>query len=239
MPTLTPRIDAVDRPNIRSSEGSGTTTLSLADSLWQVFSLSSDHTVVLPSAGIVKGQRVRLENTSTRWLSVRAGATDMTSANGVDNGGPIMNGRMELISLVDTPTGVFDWRISQVSSAGWFPALFTASGGANTSIDISFQRVGRIVTLMIPSFSLTPTSGGTIPTAAGVIPPPLRPSSGEYITSIFVKDAGADQSTPGGFGINFDGQINLLKSRTSISFSNGAAAGPTGSRQSITYLLDM
>jgi hypothetical protein len=48
-------------PNLRASEGAGTTTLTIADNPHQIFQLTASRTVVLPTTGIKKGYVIKLE----------------------------------------------------------------------------------------------------------------------------------------------------------------------------------
>lgn len=106
--------------NVRAAEGAGTTTLSATDNRWQVFALSGSRTVLLPTTGILKGESVTLQNTTTQSITVRSSDnTTITPSNyGTGSvGDPSLNkiGTVMLTCNQDTPTAPGHWVVSFVS----------------------------------------------------------------------------------------------------------------------------
>jgi len=96
---------SLELTNVRNSEGSGTTTLTVSDLNAQAFNLSADRTVVLPTTSIQKGETwVMEERTGAFTLSVQSSdASPLTSVKG---------GKATFLALVNAPVAETDWYIS-------------------------------------------------------------------------------------------------------------------------------
>jgi len=122
-------------PNIRSSEGAGTTTLTISDSKWQVFDLSAGRTCVLPTTGVVTGDLYILQNRSNNLLTVQSsnGSEITTSAAGSGSVGTasIRFGFVKLIALQNTPTTPAHWLVAECQEEGTYTP--TLANEANTT----------------------------------------------------------------------------------------------------------
>lgn len=149
---ISPRLTSLDRPNIRASEGAGTTTLTILDNFWQIFNLSAARTCVLPSTGIVKGQRFRIENQgSTFALTVQSSNTNSLLV--IDS----KYETAEFIALQDAPTSSAHWRVNSKSNRVKSYVYVSESQGTNGR-GTSNTTVHR--------FSSTPVTAGTAITYA-------------------------------------------------------------------------
>jgi hypothetical protein len=91
--------------NIRASEGAGTTTLTNADKRYQVFDLTADRNVDLPTTGVVAGDIWTMrENAGDFTLQIRS--------SGSNNIVQVRGGTTTLIALTNTPTTAADWSIA-------------------------------------------------------------------------------------------------------------------------------
>lgn len=90
--------------NVRTTEGSGTTTLTNADNPYQIFNLSADRVVKLPTTGIVSGQKFTIQNVGAD------GALEVQSSN-TNTIGYVDSkfSKLELTALVGTPTTSAHW----------------------------------------------------------------------------------------------------------------------------------
>lgn len=109
MTTAGPRIDAIDQPNVRVSEGAGTTTLAYntsgtGDCLGQIFNLSAARTCVLPSASISAGQKVYIQNVGAFLLTVQSSNGNVLAT--------VQGTQFVATALVATPTTAAHWAIS-------------------------------------------------------------------------------------------------------------------------------
>lgn len=133
--TLALRIDALDMPNVRASEGAGTVTLVYGtDNMWQVFNGTVAKTCVLPTTGILKGQRVCIESQGAGTITVQSSGLNTLAF--VDS----LQSKLECIALQDAPTSAAHWKVhldysqrqylhGTTYNGGNAPTLGSAAGG--------------------------------------------------------------------------------------------------------------
>lgn len=118
---------------VRATEGAGTTTLTVLDVRPQMFDLTANHTVKLPTTGIFKGDVWTMSNPNAFTLFVQASdASDITYLYGQE---------AVLVSLIDTPVSASDWKIryetfmdaNLISRS----VVHTGSGSASTNLAIA------------------------------------------------------------------------------------------------------
>lgn len=238
MTTLAPRLDALDQPNIRTSEGAGTTTLVVGtDLLWQIFTLSAARTCVLPSANVLKGQRVRLDNAGAFDLTVQASnGSALTVANSTNQEATIQIGYVELVALQDAPTAPTHWRV--ISLVEEYTATLPTPTGAMTTAGSSrsfkIYRDNKSVRVSILDVGGTFASTNNISYAA-LIPLRFRPTTGK-VASCVVVSAG-----------NFTGGLIQLTQATGniifyqynqATYSNPASIGVAGFPANFSYYID-
>lgn len=137
-----------DFANVHASEGSGTTVLTRADSLWHVFNLIAARSCQLPSAGISAGDVVVLENRGAFDLTVLSSdGTALTYANVAAGslGDPTIRvGKVILIATQAVPTASTHWKVSEVYEEG-VQAMGNSSGAIVFAISMTFRRYNRLV----------------------------------------------------------------------------------------------
>jgi hypothetical protein len=127
----------------------GTTTLTVDSTEVQVFTGTSSHTVVLPTTGVVAGQRFSILNSSTGTVTVQS-----------SNAGVLLNSiatsqSAVFTALTATPTTTAHWVVGSFTnnifrSSATASAVAIRDGNANLSADV-----------FIPGFTTTPTAGTT------------------------------------------------------------------------------
>jgi hypothetical protein len=106
-------------PNVRSSEGAGTTTLTSSDNPHQIFNLSAARTLVMPTTGVPAGARYIVENRTDQSLTIQSSnATDITIANGANQPARVKRGRCTLVALQNNPTTPAHWLVVEVIEEG-------------------------------------------------------------------------------------------------------------------------
>lgn len=153
----------LSQARIRSSEGAGTTTLTIDDFRHQVFNLSAARTVVLPTTGVKKGMKWVIENQGAFTLTVQSSnATTLATVQGT---------RFIGEALIDSPTTAAHWIVSNIgeiisgnSAATWTTSLTGVQSlvltpgnwmvSANAAIEANTTDRLSIMTL-------STTSGGT------------------------------------------------------------------------------
>lgn len=141
------------RPNIRASEGSGTTTLTVSDNPWQIFTLSAARTCVLPTTSIKSGDIFKLTNRANFLLTVQSsnGSEITTSAAGTGSVGlaSINQGFVRLMALQDAPTTPAHWLVLEAQDVGTYtPTLSNeANTTAQTAYTTYFRRVNNVVSV--------------------------------------------------------------------------------------------
>lgn len=97
--------------NVRTSEGTGTTTLTGSDAREQIFNLSAARTVKLPTTGIKAGETWFFKNVSTGnfALTIQPSGNTDTLATVWSKGQNV-----KIIALQDTPTTASHWSVNFV-----------------------------------------------------------------------------------------------------------------------------
>jgi hypothetical protein len=125
--------------NIRASEGAGTVTLTISDNNYQVFNTSAAVVCVLPSTGVVAGQRYRIENVgSAGTLEVQSSdASNLCYVNSLYSS-------VELIALQASPTTEAHWKVdfsynrfTYVSGTTYFGGGSPTFGGSGISSSVA------------------------------------------------------------------------------------------------------
>lgn len=106
--------------------------------------------------------------------------------------------------------------------------------GSSQSGDIKYSIIGKLITLEIPSVLATQSASGII-SIDTVLPPALRPSSGEVSISHLVQDNATEIF--GYFGVlNVNGNIQISNGLPGATFS-GSGAGGWSSKAVIQYFI--
>lgn len=200
--------------NVRGSEGSGTTTLTISDDPVQVFNLSAARTVVLPTTGVVAGAEYIMVNRGDFLLTVQASSgTEISIANSANNNASIAIGYVKLRALQNAPTAATHWLVEDVYDNGsGSGSLTTTSGGAtytNTYI-LSVRRQNYLVVGYIHAASAPSALIGTvttITTSAGAIPVRFRTTLTEQRLASAVINNGMGRT--GFFVLPSDGGVNI------------------------------
>ena len=141
------------RPNVRASEGAGTTTLTVSDNPWQIFTLSAARTCVLPTTSIKAGDKIKLTNRADFLLTVQSsnGSEITSSAAGTGSVGTasINKGYVILIALQDTPTTPAHWLVLEAVESGTYTPTLTnvANTTARTAYTTYYKRENQLVTV--------------------------------------------------------------------------------------------
>jgi hypothetical protein len=160
------------RSSASTVTAAGTTTLTAASPRVQIFTGSSNQTVLLPTTGIVAGQAWEIINLSTGTLTVQS-----SGANTIVQLGSTRTGTFT--AQVDTPTAAADWKavspstanvastVAQRDSNAWLyasgfqqaPNTFASAAGT-TTMTIASTQVQVITgsttqTVRLPTTSIT------------------------------------------------------------------------------------
>lgn len=117
-----------------------------------------------------------------------------------------------------------------------FTATFTQSGGYSQTPTIKVTRIGKQVTIELPTFGATTTATAPISSGATDVPARFRPAIA--FSGFLIYQSAGVSNTPGGLTISTGGQINLYTTIGQNNFTSGNAnSGPgDGTRtQSFTY----
>lgn len=100
-----------------------------------------------------------------------------------------------------------------------------AGGSASASVAIKITRIGRVVTLDIPSFTtVVPTTGSVALFSNTNLPTWARPTTAKSTPSI-VHNNGAYVTTPGYLYINTSGRLEFYRDIAGTAYTNSANAG--------------
>lgn len=121
--------------NIRASEGTGTTTLTASDNPYQVFDLTADRTVQLPTTGVLQGAIYTMEERTGEFSLL------VESSNG-DDLSLVSGSSARFIALQNTPTTSSHWDISQDA-----PIVLRDS---QTSVALAANDYTTVCSLSIP-----------------------------------------------------------------------------------------
>jgi hypothetical protein len=130
----------------------GTTTLTADSKEVQIFTGSSNQTVVLPTTGVTAGQRYTMINLSSGSLTVNASGGGL--AVFIQGGQKVTN---TLVAAISTPTAGADW-----VPAPSLPNGITASMSATTfSLGYRDGNANLIADAFVPGLTSTATAAGT------------------------------------------------------------------------------
>jgi len=105
-----------------------------------------------------------------------------------------------------------------------FSATFTQAGGYSATVTVKAQRLGKKVTLEVPTFQGSATAATTIVSGATDIPARLRPAIESRNLSIIINGGGVSNN-PGGIYFTTGGQIQVSSTPSGSGFTNGTTAG--------------
>jgi hypothetical protein len=184
-----------------------------------------------PTPAYAVGQRFTfvpaVTNTGATTLnisSVGAGAIQLDGAALI--GGELEAGRAVTV-YVTAATPVFEI-IGPSPATGTVASTFTfnGSGGTSGSVTITYQKVGKFVTLHIPVATATTGTGSTGFFADTALPAAIRPPSATQVcASNNDLDNGGSTSTPSVALIATDGIITILRSPAAQAWTNSATGG--------------
>lgn len=147
---------ALENGNLQTTTGGGTTTLTNSDKQMQTFnSLTSAHTVKLPTTGIVAGDVWTMINPQPYKLTIQSsGANTIITSWGT---------RVRLQALVSTPTTAGNWAVVEdvvVYGRTWTAYTPTFSNlGTPTNVKFSWRRDGNDI-LIKGSLNIGTPAGG-------------------------------------------------------------------------------
>ena len=226
-----------DSANVRASEGSGTTTLTIADDRRQIFTLSAARTVVLPTSGIRKGEKITLENRGAFLLSIKSSdTTTLTGANVASQsvGDPSIEiGKVELIALQDNPTAPSHWFVSDVEESA-NPTQPVPTGALDIAMEYRGFRVSRknkVAFVGMRESSATAVAASAGINFAAALPTRFMPSLYQYCTSALLN---AGILTACCVQVSTDGTIAFSKYDNS-NFSGLTAIGANAQDSTFTY----
>lgn len=186
-----------------SATGYAGTEYTNADKTWTVgIEGPSDSFVITKSAGFGA--------TSDYILEV-----DKTS-----NVAKFANGGVSFATTGGTPTTLDFFEEATVSTT------FTQAGGYSQTVSIIYQRLGKRVTVQIPTFSSTTTATSAISSGATDIPSRFRP--GIESRQFTPYGLAGSQTTNGGIYFTTGGQIQVYTSITGATFASGNASSGLG-----------
>lgn len=175
--------------NIRTSEGSGTTTFTNGDNHYQRFNLTADRTAVLPITGVSAGDIWVLSNPNAYRLTVQADDTSVVAYSYGDE--------VTLVALVNTPATNADWAIQSKSiiylreKTDFVPNFITSVGSGATSIGWAYRQGPHLMMHVGVEFGT-----GATGTFSVEVPFGLTISTSEYIlgSAASLGDASVFQS---------------------------------------------
>lgn len=113
---------------------------------------------------------------------------------------------------------------------------FNGAGGTSASVALHSTRVGRMVTITIPTASATTGTSSTTFTANTAVPASFRPSvaQGGHIN---VKQGGTGLTTMGAWSMSTGGILTISKDSSSAAFTNATATTGVDGPATITYTI--
>ncbi len=140
--------------NIRASEGAGTTTLVSSDNTYQIFNLSANRTLVMPTTGVASGTVYRIVNDSAFTLTIEASDNSQITV--------LAGGFVQLAALQSAPVDNGDWKMVE-HNASLVISNPTTGGVLNVSSastgEFNYSRVRNVVTFSA-AVSFTVTASG-------------------------------------------------------------------------------
>lgn len=104
---------------------------------------------------------------------------------------------------------------------------FNGSGGTSGSVTLTYQRIGKWVTLNIPSFSATSGTGSTEAANNTAIPAVIRPTAQQdFALANITNNNTVSGASPGVIRMNAgSGTINIFRDNTQAAFTNSSTCG--------------
>jgi hypothetical protein len=232
-------LEEENKSNVRTSEGAGTTTLTAADKRNQSFDLTANRTVVLPSTGIVVGEKFRFDNhtTNNSVLSVQSSNLSvLTMANSCNSHGEIRRGHIVLMALQNAPTTPAHWRVTECNEEGEYtPTVTNQANLTSISAQVSFySRIMNKVSVVL-SFTATP-SAAVVNDADATLPVVSNVTSIAHLTGVVtsVGDPGNGSSTTA-YGVGYCWA--LVAGKAYIRCTQPSAGGSRSFIANLQYLL--
>lgn len=218
--------------NVRASEGAGTTTLVNTDGHWQVFNLSANRTVQLPTTNVKAGDTWLIENRANFELTIQSSGTNTIET--------ITVGRCRLVAIADTPTTALNWLVMEVYEASTFTGTMTGGYSVLPSTQTYyFTREGGVGLGSTQSKIITVTAPGQTGTANAATNPTISGAPARLFSSTSGVTSSAGLVQSGGTNIlgflfaTSSGNYQLL---TSTQGSNGfTASGAKGTVGPLTF----
>jgi hypothetical protein len=213
--------------NMRAPEGGGTVVLSSADNTSQVFDLTANEIVKLPSTGVAAGEVFYLENinpsSTLTPLTLTVQAADASIIDHIDKG------HIYLMALSANPGTASAWRILDLYSFFVFETTLTFNNGGSPGPLRSFlvSRHDREVTMTVGTTAMTGTAGtgSTTLQADAALPAYYQAAFAGPAMLVAVQDGAAQLAqvaNPGLFRIE-TGTIALFRDPAlSTTWPNGA-----------------
>ncbi len=135
--------------NMRGSEGSGTTTLTISDNPHQIFNLSAGRTVKLPTTSVAAGAVYTMSNPNGYTLTIQA-----SDASAITT---ISKGTLRLVALSATPVANTAWAVINPGPVlGRTDGVAIPSGHLGQKITGTLSDVGASGTTNMGTIDLTP-----------------------------------------------------------------------------------
>ncbi len=145
--------NTVQVANVRGSEGSGTTTLTITDNPSQVFNLSAGRTVKLPTTSVLAGQIYTIANPNAFLLTIQASDASAVAKS--------FGTVIQIMALSNTPVANTDWTVVGVAimDQNWhsYTPTFT-SFGTVSGVDFRYKRIGNEIEIRGNFASGTPAA---------------------------------------------------------------------------------
>lgn len=113
---------------------------------------------------------------------------------------------------------------------------FNGSGGSTGSLTMTYQKIGKFVTLHIPTAQATTGTGSTLLTSNTALPAIVRPAANQSSAVNVTYNNGAASTVAGVFLVDTAGLITLFRDNAQQAWTNTAVGG-TSATVSITYFL--
>jgi hypothetical protein len=102
------------------------------------------------------------------------------------------------------------------------------SGNKSGSKSLSIVRIGKVVTLTLPSTFATSNGSDTVLVADVALPAQFRPYTTQYMQMMNMWNAGGNMTTPGRLAILSNGTIQIARDGANTAWSAGANCGSYG-----------
>ena len=192
----------------------------------------------------VSGQKLTLipagANTGATTLNVTpsggsAQGAKNVFANGVACvGGELQSGVPAIVEYDGTQFNILGLCAATGSTASTF--TFNGSGGSSGSLTMTWQKIGKFITINIPSALATTGTGSTALTSDTALPTGIRPATQQLFACNSIQNNAAATADVGVIAINTNGTIQIVRNHTVTAFTNSATGGMDSST-TLTYSL--